>query len=239
MVVLRSGASRAQTIAELRSGIAALSGLPGADAFVGGWGSPEGEALPVPKALRQVLGGVVRRGAVSAIDRPGAVLSALVAETTRVGYVAVVGVSELGLLSVVEQGGDLSRIMCVPDPGVQPFEVLGLLAEGVDLLVVSLPKAPAPSQARPLQARLRKFSTALISIGGGWPGGNTKISSSVEGVVGLCAGGGRIRSVSYSVVVSGTRFPRRHMSWRVGDRGPLESARSVVSFPCSVQEVGA
>nr|WP_240393852.1 hypothetical protein [Corynebacterium lactis] len=211
---------RAETIAALRSGIAALSGEPqgfgGADFDAG--------ALPVPGALEAVLGGVVRRGFVIVFDHLGAVLAALVAEVSKEGRVALVGVPEMGLVSVVEQGGDLSRVLCVPDPGAQPLEVLGLMAEGVDLVVAALPAPPSPSLARPLQARLRKFDAALVFVGQDWPGAVARVASRVEGVEGLGAGFGRISAVTYSVEASGTRFPRRSCRWRVGEAG-------VVDFP--------
>lgn len=203
------------------------------------------ESLPVPAGLERVLGGVVRRGAVSVIENPGAVLAALIAETTKIGYVALVGVGEQGLLSVVEQGGRLANIICVPNPGIQPLEVIALLAEGVDLVVTSLERAPTPSKARPLQARLRNCGCALVSVGQQWPGAAVKISSSVVGVDGLGFGSGRIRAVDYQVAASATRFSRRHGLWRVSalasamhSGGSIgEAVDNVVAFP-SERRVG-
>lgn len=238
-VNIAAGQSKAQTIAALRQAMAAqvaqsgvASGVGGVGATGGpGWsgepgesdqsGQPgeSGESLPVPAELESVLSGVVRRGAVSVIEHPGAVLAGVIAEATKTGYVALVGVGEQGLLSVVEQGGRLDRIVCVPDPGMQPLEVISLLAEGVDLVVTSLARTPTPSQARPLQARLRNFGCALVFVGQQWPGAAATISSSVVGVSGLGRGCGRVRAVDYQVSASGTRFPRRQCAWRVGGAG--------------------
>ncbi|MDO5030114.1 MAG: hypothetical protein Q4E11_05965 [Corynebacterium sp.] len=226
-VGVAAGQSKEQTIAALRQAMAAQSGgMASSESF--GFG----EALPVPAALESALAGAVRKGAVSVIEQPGAVLAGLIAEATKTGHVALVGVAEQGLLAVAELGGQLSNIICVPDPGMQPLEVIGLLAEGVDLVVASLARTPTPSQARPLQARLRTSGCALVFVGAQWPGAAATISSSVVDVSGLGAGCGRIRAVDYHVNVSGTRFPRRQCSWRVGEHvGEQVVQGNVVAFP--------
>ncbi|MCA0443062.1 hypothetical protein QP923_05025 [Corynebacterium sp. MSK151] len=222
-VNIAAGQSKEQTIAALRQAMAAQSGGTATGATFG-----LGEALPVPEALENTLAGAVRKGAVSVIEQPGAVLAGLIAEVTKTGHVALVGLAEQGLLSVVELGGKLSNIVCVPDPGMQPLEVIGLLADGVDLVVASLARTPPPSQARPLQARLRTSGCALVFVGQQWPGAAAEISSSVAGVSGLGTGYGRIRAVDYQVSVSGTRFPRRQCRWRVGEQ---VEQNNVVAFP--------
>lgn len=222
-VNIAAGQSKEQAIAALRQAMAAQ---PGGAAIGETFGL--GEALPVPVALENTLAGTVRKGAVSVIEQPGAVLAGLIAEATKTGHVALVGVAEQGLLAVTELGGKLSNIICVPDPGMQPLEVIGLLADGVDLVVASLSRTPAPSQARPLQARLRTSGCALVFVGQQWPGAVATISSSVADVSGLGAGHGRIRAVDYQVSVSGTRFPRRQCRWRVGEQA---GQNNVVAFP--------
>ncbi len=222
-VNIAAGQSKEQTIAALRQAMAVQSG-----GAVTGETFGLGEALPVPVALEKTLAGAVRKGAVSVIGQPGVVLAGLIAEATKTGHVALVGLSEQGLLSVVELGGKLSNIICVPDPGMRPLEVIGLLADGVDLVVASLARTPVPSQARPLQARLRTSGCALVFVGQQWPGAESTISSSVADVAGLGAGHGRIRAVDYQVSMSGTRFPRRQCRWWVGEQ---VERNNVVAFP--------
>ena len=208
--------TKAEKIAALRSGIAALSGSAAPSWTNAAEVDYSPDALDVPATLEALLGGVIRRGAVTTIDHAGALLSAIVAHVSVQSRVAVVGVADLGLISIAEQGGNLEHILWVPDAGTTPLEVIGLLAEGVDLVVAGLPLAPAPTLSRPVQARLRRYSTAMVFVGENWPNSEAQVSTTLSQVEGLCSGHGRITAVEYAVQVKGGRFPQRHGSFTVG-----------------------
>lgn len=201
--------------------------------------------LTPPEGLVSVLRGGLPRGAISSITHPGAVLSALIAAATESGsHAAIVGMPDLGLLSVAEQGGALDRIICVPDPGENALEVISLLADGVDLLVVELPQPPSPSRLRRIQTRLRSNGTALVAVGQAWPNSVLRIASRVERVSGLGNGRGRIKGIQYRVHAEHGRYPAQTSLWWVGEvpaqtASGISSARdlsaetSVAPFPTS------
>ena len=185
---------------------------------------PEGR-VPVPAGLSGLLDGGLLKGTVSSIDAAGAVVAGILAEITAAGgHVAIVGVPEFSPLSIVEHGGDLSRVLDVPEPGESPLEVVGLLADGVDVVVVKLDRTPPPSAARPVMARLRGSGCALLHVGEGWPGAKVAVASRVTAIHGLGAGHGRIRGVEFHVTARGAGRPERGVRWTVGDCPASEAA---------------
>ena len=181
--------------------------------------------VPVPAGLSGLLDGGLLKGAVSSIDAAGAVVAGILAEITAAGgHVAIVGVPEFSPLSIIEHGGDLSRVLDVPEPGESPLEVVGLLADGVDVVVVKLDRTPPPSAARPVMARLRGSGCALLHVGEGWPGAKVAVASRVTAIHGLGAGHGRIRGVEFHVTARGAGRPERGVRWTVGDCPASEAA---------------
>lgn len=181
--------------------------------------------VPVPAGLSGLLDGGLLKGAVSSIDAAGAVTAGIVAEITAAGgHVAIVGLPDFSPLNIVEHGGDLSRVLDVPEPGDSPLEVVALLADGVDMVVVKLGRTPPPSAARPVMARLRGSGCALLYVGDGWPGSKVSVASRVTAIHGLGAGHGRIRGVEFHVTARGAGRPERGVRWTVGDCPASEAA---------------
>lgn len=248
-----SGLNREDTVAALRKSMAGLGavvpepasgrggdGGRGSHVVVGdggvrdvGDGVPAGggrhsaadERVPVPAGLAGLLDGGLVKGAVSSIDAAGAVVAGILAEVTAAGgHVALVGLPDFAPLSIVEHGGDLSRVLDVPEPGESPLEVVALLADGVDVVVVKLDRTPPPSAARPVMARLRGSGCALLYVGEGWPGSKVSVASRVTAIHGLGAGHGRIRGVEFHVTARGAGRPERGVRWTIGDCPASEAA---------------
>lgn len=222
------GLDRGAAIAALRRSMARIGAAP-----VGGFGDaaaadaamPGARALPVPEGLEDVLGGCVVRGAVTSVEVAGMVVAGLVAAVTAGGgHAALVGLPELMAAPVAECGGDLSRILIVAEPGPSPLEILGALADGVDLVVAALPRTPPPSLERPLLARLRRSGAALVHVGEPWPGAVASVTSHVAAVHGLGSGHGRIRAVEYTVAAERPGLAPRHGTWIVGDADAVPAA---------------
>lgn len=192
---------------------AATDGIATAGAAV-----PARQCLPVPSGLERLFPNGLAAAAVHTCPAAGTVVAGIIAEATRAGkHVAVVGLPDFGLLSITEQGGDLSRIVCVDEPGANPLETIGLLIDGVELVVAHLPQAPAPSLARPIVSRLRKTQGTLLFVGENWPGARTRITSELVSVAGVGRGQGRIRGVRYRVNAVAKGQPERSVLWTVGD----------------------
>lgn len=252
-----SGLNREDTVAALRKSMAGLgavvpepasgrggdggrgSGAVVGDAGVGDVGDdvPAGGGgysvvdgrVPVPAGLAGLLDGGLVKGAVSSIDAAGAVVAGILAEVTAAGgHVALVGLPDFAPLSIVEHGGDLSRVLDVPEPGESPLEVVALLADGVDVVVVKLNRTPPPSAARPVMARLRGSGCALLYVGEGWPGSKVTVASRVTAIHGLGAGHGRIRGVEFHVTAHGAGRPERGVRWTIGDCPASEAAATAL-----------
>ncbi|MFC3849085.1 hypothetical protein ACFORJ_02740 [Corynebacterium hansenii] len=186
--------------------------------------TPDGR-VPVPAGLAGLLDGGLIKGAASSIDAAGAVVAGILAEVTAAGgHVALVGLPDFSPLGIVEQGGDLARVLDVPDPGDSPLEVVALLADGVDVVVVKLDRTPPPSAARPVMARLRGSGCALLHVGGEWPGSKVSVASRVTAIHGLGAGHGRIRGVEFHVTARGAGRPERGVRWAIGECPASEAA---------------
>lgn len=231
-----SGLDREATVAALRRSMAGLgAAVPETSGGVDwGYGPGDvvgGERIPVPPGLAGLFDGGLPKGAVSVVDVAGAVVAGILAEVTAAGgHVAIVGVPDFSPLGIVEHGGDLSRVLEVPDPGESPLEVVGLLADGVEVVVVKLSRTPSPSMARPVMARLRGSGCALLYVGGDWPGAKVSVTSCVTAIHGLGAGHGRIRGVEFRVTARGAGRPGRSVRWAVGDC-PAAEAPNVAPLP--------
>ena len=123
--------------------------------------------------------------------------------TATGGCAEVVGYPNLALAAVAAAGGDLGRLIVVPDPAPHAAAVLSTLAEGVDMVVFVPVNAVNPTFTRPIEARLRRSRCALVSCGRTWPGVRLNIDVRLTGVGGLGRGSGRVRSVDVAGRVCG------------------------------------
>ncbi|WP_125175056.1 hypothetical protein [Corynebacterium bovis] len=167
---------------------------------------------PVPAWLGgHLAAGGLPRGAVTvAADCPPVLVDLLTAVTAAGGCAGVVGYPRLALAAVEAAGGDVGRIVVVPDPAPHAEAVVATLVEGLDLLIY----APAgrrvpPTAARPVEARLRRSRCAFVVCGGDdvWPHARLRMAVRSTGVVGLGRGSGRIRGVEVEVSVHGRDQP--------------------------------
>jgi hypothetical protein len=127
------------------------------------------ETLAVIPPLDELFpyGGLVR-GSVVAVDSPALSL-ALVAATSAAGaWCGAVGLPSLGLAAAAEMGVDLRRFIVVPTPGEQWAVAIAALLDGLEVVLVSLPKQARASDARRLAVRVRERRGVLVAVGG-WP----------------------------------------------------------------------
>ena len=167
------------------------------------------DIFPVPGPLADVLplGGLPRGGVVSLAGGTGttSLLFSLLAAAGESVWSALVGMPGVGLLAAAELGVDLSRLVTVPDPGPEIWQVVSILADGVDLVVVAPPKRAtlsAGGRFRVLSGRLRQRGAAMLVVGR-WPGADLVLSSTVTNWVGIDNGHGRLRDRELRVEVFG------------------------------------
>lgn len=218
-----SGLDRAGRVDLLRSRMAAIGGGQGA-APQPDMASPD--VLPVHPELAKVLpgGGLERRAVTEVSDCPALIVELIGQVTARGGHVGVVGWPELSLADVVESGR-LDNVITVPDPGTDPLGIVGILVEGLDLVVArwAAPLELSPVRARPLLARLRGGVAALVLVGARTPSPAVRIDAGVTTFRGIGEGTGRIRSVDIAVRVRAKGRPPESATVTVGRRAGLRA----------------
>lgn len=157
--------------------------------------------LTIGGALLQVLpnNGLPRQAVTHCSDTPALIVELIDQVTAAGGHVGVVGWPELSYAAISKEG--LERIIAVPDPGIEDIAVAGVLAEGLDLVVLRTRTQLelTPVRARPLLARLRKGNAALLSVNTTVPSPALTITGHIEGFRGIGEGVGRIQSIDLRV----------------------------------------
>lgn len=191
---------------------------------------------PVPAWLAEHLpGGGVARGQATQISDCPAVLVDVLAHLTAQGMcVAVVDYPWLAIAAVAAAGGDVERLVLVPDSTPHTAAVLGTLVEGMDVVLFaaggqlgkqggqsgrSRGGSVSPTFARPVEARLRKSECALLVCGKAWPQARMHVELQVCGVLGLSRGSGRIRAVEIAGRVWGKAQPPSAVRATIGAEG--------------------
>lgn len=183
--------------------------------------------VPVPAWLAEHLpgGGVVRGQATQFSDCPAVLVDMLAHLTAQGMCVAVVDYPRLAIAAVAAAGGNVERLVLVPDSTPHTAAVLGTLVEGMDVVLFaaggqlgkqggqsgqggrSSGGSVTPTFARPVEARLRKSECALLVCGKAWPQARMHVELQVCGVLGLRRGSGRIRAVEVAGRVWGKAQP--------------------------------
>lgn len=204
---------------------------------------------PMPQWLAGHLpGGGVARGQATQISDCPAVLVDVLAHLTAQGMcVAVVDYPRLAIAAVAAAGGDVERLVLVPDSAPHTAAVLGTLIEGMDVVLFAAGGqggqsvqsvqgargmqrgAVPPTFARPVEARLRKSECALLVCGRAWPQARMHVELQVCGVLGLRRGSGRIRAVEVEGRVWGKAQPPSAVRATIGAEEAMgaESAAEV------------
>lgn len=213
-----AGLSRAEQVELLRSRMDALGGAVEQPVVDGP------EVIATPSDLARVLpgGGLARRVVTQVADCPALVVELIAQATAGGGHVGIVGWPELSLAGVVDNG-NLNNVIAVPDPGVDPLGIIGVLVEGLDLVVArwQAPLELSPVRARPLLGKLRGGSAALVMVGASVPSPHARIDAEVTTFRGIGQGSGRIRGVDIAVRVEAKGQAPASTTVTVGRRAEL------------------
>lgn len=181
--------------------------------------------LSVPGGLAQVLpgGGLPRRAVTQMSETPALVVELLDRVAEKGGTVGVIGWPELSYAGM--SAGALERVIAVPEPGIEDLAVAGVLAEGLDLVVLRTRTELrlSPVRARPLLARLRKGNAALVAVNVAVPSPALRISGQVAQFHGIGRGTGRIRGIDVRVRATAKGWPGATATLTLGT-GPVREA---------------
>lgn len=146
-----------------------------------------------------------------------------------VGANALGGAALAGLLGAqAVRAGALQRLLVVPEPGERWAEVSAVLADGVDLVLLSPPEAVSPQVARRVDARLRQGAAAgerhraALLVLGPWPSARAVLRVTRLGWVGLGTGTGHLRG-GEAIVTAQDRARRQRTArlWLPAAEGAL------------------
>lgn len=156
--------------------------------------------LPVPTDLGGLLpDGALRRGSTVVVAGSTSLALRLLAEVSRSGgWVALVGLPDVGLLAAHQLGLALDRVALVPEPGPEAPTAAAALLDGVDAVVVGPAAALTDGDRRRLSARARERSAVLLPTGP-WPGAHVVLTAERSRWEGLGQGSGRLRSRALTV----------------------------------------
>ncbi|MBI8999404.1 hypothetical protein M0E87_00965 [Corynebacterium sp. CCM 9185] len=185
--------------------------------------------IPVPTALANLLpgGGIPRRSITAVGDCPALIVELIATATADGCRVAVVGWPDLLLTGVADAGGVLDAVVVIPDPGDRPLSVTGMLVEGMDLVIHhgSGDARVSATQARPLLARVRRGTAALLTVGAHVPSPAIRIGADIVTYHGISVGFGRIRGFDIDVEITTKSAPPHRVLLRVGC-GPVTGTQA-------------
>lgn len=133
--------------------------------------SMQGRAERRPVATHPALGGLLtlQSGGVYAATAPTLAMLLMAGPSAAGAWCAVVGAPTFGAQAAAELGVDLSRVVAVPRPQVDPVAVVAALVDVVDVIVVApgaLGSGLVGGAAARLAARLRERHCLVITWGG-------------------------------------------------------------------------
>jgi hypothetical protein len=154
-------------------------------------------------------------------------LLAVSAATQAGSWLAIVGVSDFGLMSACEQGVALQRtVLVTPTDNKKDWtSTVAAVADGFDVVMLEVPRAVSESDARRIQTRIQARRNVLVLVE--TPRHTTLRSVFQPDVVlhtvttqwdGIEHGAGYVQGRLIDVTVSGRRVPRttQHVLQHVG-----------------------
>ncbi len=121
------------------------------------------------------------------------------------GWVAVVGVSSLGVLAAGEAGLALDHLVFLDAPTTVWGSIAVAAVDAFDVVVLAVPARPRLAEVRRLAGRARERSTTVIATGPGaktW-GGEARVVTSAVTWDGLGDGHGSLRTCRVTVDLDG------------------------------------
>lgn len=173
--------------------------------------------LDVPEALQTLFPfGGLQRGQSIGFNGQGSWSTALALAGSAMGtdgWMAVVGVEELGLIAAAELGVRLDRLILIESAGSDQLgATLAVLADAVDVIFLNPLRPVGRRDARRLTARSRERGALLFHLDGGqaWPEAlDITITATPEEWTGLGQGHGHLHQRRLSLTATGRRSAAR------------------------------
>lgn len=186
--------------------------------------------LPVLPELAALLPeGGLREGTTLTVEGSRSLLLALLAATTQQGWVAVVGIPDLGVLAAADLGVQVGHLALVPQPGPDAADVVAALLDGFAIVAVATQAVLPAGQrgatlARRLSARARQRGAVLLPVGP-WPAPDLQLRCVQTRWDGLSEGYGRLTGHEITVDMRGRGSASRptRTSLRFPFEAPCES----------------
>ena len=198
--------------------------------------------LPVPETLAPLFpwGGIQKGTSLSVGGNGGWSLAmAVMAEALgSEGWLAVVGVPDLGLVAASEFGVRLDRVIVVETPPLHLWPtVVAALLEAVDVVAIAPDNRVGPRDARRLTARAREQGSILLHLdhASTWPYVvDLGLEATVDRWQGLGFGHGCLQARLATVTATGRRSANRPSTlsvWLPGRDGRLAPAVPGTAVP--------
>ena len=189
------------------------------------------DTLPVLPAFAPLLpGGGLAKGAVVAVDQPGALCLALAAGASQAGmWCGVAGIPELGVVAAAGMGIEPDRMMLVPEPGPRWAEVAAVMLAACEVVLLRPPGHVPATLRRRVETVACKNGSALI-VAAEWEGAPIRLAVAWQQWKGAGDGYGRLRARLTEVVADGRGAlarPRRARLWLPGPDGKVTTASDV------------
>jgi len=168
--------------------------------------------LPVLPPLETLLPGGLRRGTTVGVSGSTSLALALLAGPVQAGsWVAMVGMSSLGLAAASEFGVSLDHLVLVADPPNDAWgATVATLVDAFDAVLVRARRHTRAADARRLAARARERESVLVVLGDDWPQmPDVCLSIITSEWVGLGHGHGHLHARRIVVEVDGRRGAAR------------------------------
>ena len=189
------------------------------------------DSLPIAKALQPIIpDGVLVRGRTVLCSGDAAMSTALllVSAATQAGsWLAIVGVSDFGLMSACEQGVALQRTVSVTPTAYKKdwTSTVAAVADGFDVMMLEVPREVSESDARRIQTRIQARRNVLVLVETSrhvtprsvfQP--DVVLHTATTSWHGIEHGAGYVQGRHIDVTVSGRRVPRamQHVLQHVG-----------------------
>ena len=189
------------------------------------------DSLPIAKALQPIIpDGVLVRGRTVLCSGDAAMSTALllVSAATQAGsWLAIVGVSDFGLMSACEQGVALQRtVLVTPTSNKKDWtSTVAAVADGFDVMMLEVPREVSESDARRIQTRIQARRNVLVLVETSrhvtprsvfQP--DVVLHTATTSWHGIEHGAGYVQGRHIDVTVSGRRVPRamQHVLQHVG-----------------------